>query len=59
MLLRARSTIRPDVTQSQEQTVSHQPPKESKKKPLLTAKQKKAAKHERRHANDAPRFIKH
>jgi len=39
--------------------VPHQPPKESKKQPLLTAKQKKIAKQQKKHANDAPPFIKH
>jgi len=39
--------------------MSHQPPKEHKKKPLLTAKARKIAKQQKKHANDAPRFIKH
>jgi len=39
--------------------MSHQPPKENKKKPVHTAKEKKIAKQQKRHANDAPPFIKH
>ena len=39
--------------------MSHQPPKEHKKKPLLTPKEKKIAKQQKKHTNDAPRFIKH
>ena len=31
--------------------MSHQPPKESKKKPLLTPKEKKVAKQQRKHGN--------
>ena len=45
-------------TEHRVQTMSHRPPKESKKPPLLTAKEKKAVKQQRKHANDAPRFIK-
>ena len=39
--------------------MSHQPPKESKKKPRLTAKEKKTAKQQKKHASDVPPFIKH
>ena len=39
--------------------MSHQPPKESKKKPRLTPKEKKVAKQQRKHASDAPALIKH
>jgi hypothetical protein len=38
--------------------MSHQPPKESKKKPLLTPKEKRVAKQQKKHAVDAPRLIK-
>jgi hypothetical protein len=46
------------TTSSQGASMSHQPPKENKKKPLLTAKEKKVAKQQKKHVNDAPRFIK-
>lgn len=39
--------------------MSHQPPKESKKKARLTPKEKKVAKQQKKHTNDAPPFIKH
>ena len=39
--------------------MSHKPPKEDKKKPLLTPKQKKAIKQEKKHGSDAVPFIKH
>ena len=39
--------------------MSHQPPKESKKQPLLTPKEKKIAKQQKKRANDAPPFIRH
>ena len=38
--------------------MSHQPPKESKKKPQHTPKEKKAIKRQKRHAGDATPFIK-
>jgi hypothetical protein len=38
--------------------MSHQPPKESKKKPQHTPKEKKAIKQQKRHAGDAVPFIK-
>jgi hypothetical protein len=38
--------------------MSHQPPKEGKKKPKLTAKEKKVVKQQKKHASDAPPFIK-
>lgn len=38
--------------------MSHQPPKENKKKPQHTAKEKKQIKQQKKHANDAPIFIK-
>ena len=39
--------------------MSHQPPKESKKKPQHTPKEKKAIKQQKKHASDAAPFIKH
>jgi hypothetical protein len=42
----------------QEGTMSHQPPKENKKKPQHTPKEKKAIKQQKKHANDAAPFIK-
>ena len=40
--------------------MSHQPPKESKKKPLLTPKEKKVAKQQRKLADGAsPPIAKH
>ena len=42
----------------QEGTMSHQPPKESKKKPQHTPKEKKAIKQQKRHAGDTVPFIK-
>ena len=39
--------------------MSHQPPKESKKKARLTAKEKKTAKQQKKHASDVPPFMKH
>jgi hypothetical protein len=38
--------------------MSHQPPKESKKKPHHTPKEKKTIKQQKKHANDAAPFIK-
>jgi hypothetical protein len=38
--------------------MSHQPPKEHKKKPQLTAKEKKVAKQQRKHPSDISRLIK-
>ncbi len=38
--------------------MSHQPPKESKKKPQHTPKEKKAIKQQRKHTSDTPSFIK-
>jgi len=38
--------------------MSHQPPKESKKKAQHTAKEKKAIKQQKKHAADLPPFIK-
>ena len=38
--------------------MSHQPPKQNKKKPQHTAKEKKSIKQQKKHANDAPPFIK-
>jgi hypothetical protein len=43
----------------QERTMSHQPPKEIKKKPQHTPKEKKAIKQQKKHASDAAPFIKH
>jgi len=42
----------------QERTMSHQPPKESKKKPQHTAKEKKTIKQQKKHAGDAVPLIK-
>ena len=39
--------------------MSHQPPKESKKKPQHTAKEKKSIKQQKKHSADQPPFIKH
>ncbi len=38
--------------------MSHQPPKESKKKPQHTPKEKKVIKQQKKHAGDAVSFIK-
>jgi hypothetical protein len=45
--------------ESQERAMSHQPPKESKKKAQHTAKEKKAIKQQKKHAGDAVPLIKH
>lgn len=39
--------------------MSHKPPKEDKKKPLLTPKEKKAIKQRKKQAGDAVPLIKH
>jgi len=39
--------------------MSHQPPKETKKKPQHTPKEKKSIKQQKKHANDTAPFIKH
>jgi len=39
--------------------MSHQPPKEQKKKPRLTAKEKKVAKQQRKHVGDTPPVVRH
>ena len=41
-----------------EKAVSHQPPKETKKKAQHTAKEKKAIKQQKKHADDRPPFVK-
>ena len=41
-----------------ERMMSHQPPKESKKKPQHTPKEKKTLKQQKKHAGDAVPFIK-
>ena len=38
--------------------MSHQPPKQNKKKPQHTPKEKKAIKEQKKHATEAPAFIK-
>jgi hypothetical protein len=38
--------------------MSHQPPKENKKKPQHTAKEKKLIKQQKKHASDREPFIK-
>jgi hypothetical protein len=43
----------------QERTMSHQPPKENKKKPQHTPKEKKAIKQQKKHASNTAPFIKH
>ena len=42
----------------QERAMSHQPPKESKKKPQQTPKEKKLAKQQKKHAGDTAPFLK-
>jgi len=39
--------------------MSHQPPKQAKKKPLLTPKEKKAIKQQKKHAGDVVPLIRH
>ena len=39
--------------------MSHQPPKESKKKPQHTPKEKKMLKQQKKHISDTVPFIKH
>jgi hypothetical protein len=39
--------------------MSHKPPKEGKKKALLTPKEKKTAKQQKKHVGDAIPLIKH
>ena len=41
-----------------ERAMAHQPPKQSKKKPQHTAKEKKSIKQQKKHANDQVPFIK-
>jgi hypothetical protein len=43
----------------QEPTMSHQPPKENKKKPQHTPKEKKAIKQQKKQASAAPSLIKY
>ena len=38
--------------------MSHQPPKQSKKQPQHTAKEKKAIKQQKKHVGDAQPFLK-
>jgi hypothetical protein len=45
--------------ESQERAMSHQPPKENKKKAQHTAKEKKTIKQQKKHAGDAVPLIKH
>jgi hypothetical protein len=42
-----------------EQFMSHQPPKQSKKKPQHTPKEKKMLKQQKKHIGDTVPFIKH
>jgi hypothetical protein len=42
----------------QERAMSHQPPKESKKKPQHTPKEKKLAKQQKKHVSDTAPFLK-
>jgi len=41
-----------------ESNMAHQPPKQNKKLPQHTAKEKKSIKQQKKHAGDAPPFIK-
>jgi hypothetical protein len=50
---------RPIFGDTQEPTMSHQPPKESKKKAQHTAKEKKSIKQQKKHATETVPFIKH
>jgi hypothetical protein len=52
-------TVRHGPGDPQERTMSHQPPKTSKKKAAHTAKEKKTIKQQKKHAGEAPPFIKH
>ena len=38
---------------------SHKPPKQEKKQPLLSPKEKKAIKQQKKHAGDVTQLIKH
>jgi hypothetical protein len=48
----------PALAGNRERSMSHQPPKESKKAPQHTAKEKKRLKQQKKHASDTPAFIK-
>jgi hypothetical protein len=50
--------MRDGLGDPQERTMSHQPPKESKKKAQHTPKEKKAIKQQKKHASDALPFVK-
>lgn len=52
-------TWRQRLGEPQERTMSHQPPKTSKKKAAHTAKEKKTIKQQKKHAGDAAPFLKH
>jgi hypothetical protein len=54
-----RSAGCPDFRHPLELPMAHQPPKESKKKPQHTAKEKKALKQQKKQAEQLPPFIKH
>jgi hypothetical protein len=54
----AYSAGTPSSGAHQEQTMSHQPPKQNKKKPQHTAKEKKSIKQQKKHASDQAPFIK-
>lgn len=43
----------------EERPLSHQPPKQNKKKPQHTAKEKRTIKQQKKGAAEAPPFIKH
>jgi hypothetical protein len=49
----------PPLRRSQEQTMAHQPPKENKKKPKHTPKEKKTLKQQKKQASGATPFTKH
>ena len=46
------------IGDQQEHPMSHQPPKQNKKKPQHTAKEKKSIKQQKKHSGDAQPFIK-
>jgi hypothetical protein len=52
-------TERHGLGDPQERTVSHKPPKESKKKPQHTPKERKMIKQQKKRASDAAPFIKY
>jgi hypothetical protein len=55
---RVRPIVTGRVGNPEEPTMSHQPPKQNKKKPQHTAKEKKTIKQQKKHASDQAPFIK-